>query len=220
MNTHQHRIFLVDDHPLVREWLANFLQRQANFTICGEADSVGAALDGIVDTKPDVAIVDLSLARGWGLDLIKQVMIHAPDTRVIVLSMHDEKLYAERVMRSGAIGYVMKRETPKVIVAAIRQVLKGEPYLSANMQAVIADKLVGGGRSEQTSPIEKLSDRELEVFRLLGRGMPARQVALSMSLSVKTVQSYCARMREKLCLANAAELAREAVRYCESEARG
>jgi DNA-binding NarL/FixJ family response regulator len=131
--------------------------------------------------------------------------------------MHDEKLYAERVMRAGAAGYVMKRETAKVIVAAIRKVLGAEIYLSADVQNLFARRFVGGKR--ESSPIETLSDRELEVFRLLGQGLPTRQIAVSIGLSMKTVHSYYARMREKLQLSNASELVREAVRWCENESR-
>lgn len=213
-----HRIFLVDDHPLVREWLGNLLRQQEGLAVCGEADSVESALAGILRAKPELAIVDLALANGWGLDLIKQLARQASETRIIVLSMHDEKLYAERMLRSGARGYVMKRETAKVIVAAIRQVLRGELYLSADLQAMVARNLVGG-KSTAISPVAMLSDRELEVFRLMGQGVPTREIARSIGLSVKTVHTYHARMREKLRVASLTELVREAVRWCESDRR-
>ncbi|HEX3431171.1 MAG TPA: response regulator transcription factor [Rhizomicrobium sp.] len=221
MSVQRHNVFLVDDHPLVREWLGNLLRQQPDLSVCGEADNVTDALQGIADTNPAVAVVDLSLVDGWGLDLIKQLAYRAPETRTIVLSMHDEKLYAERMIRAGARGYVMKRETAKVIVAAIRQVLRGELYVSAPMQRLFAQRFVDKGRkSPPASPIETLSDRELEVFRLLGQGLPTRQIAHSIGLSMKTVHSYYARMREKLKLANASELVREAIRWCETESRG
>ena len=220
MNASLHDIFLVDDHPLVREWLANLLRQQPDLAVCGEADSVAAALKGIEETKPAVAIVDLSLADCWGLDLIKQLASSFPETRVIVLSMHDEKLYAERVMRAGARGYVMKRETAKVIVAAIREVLVGGLYLSSAVQTLFAERFVDGGKSAGASPIDVLSDRELEVFRLLGQGLPTRKIALSLGLSTKTIHSYYGRVREKLQLANASALTREAICWCEAESRG
>jgi len=213
-----HGIVLVDDHPLVREWLANLLHQQKDLAVCGEADNIDAALQRIRHTKPDIAIVDLSLVNGWGLDLIRQLTLEAPETRIIVLSMHDEKLYAERAMRAGARGYVMKRETAKVIVAAIRQVLRGELYLSAGLQAMLARNFVSGGKSAVASPVATLSDRELEVFRLIGQGLPTRQIALSIGLSIKTVHTYQARMREKLHVANFSELVREAVRWCDTRA--
>ena len=214
-----HRVFLVDDHPLVREWLGNLLRQQQDLTICGEADSVEAALPGILNSKPEVAIVDLALTNGWGLDLIRQVAQQAPETRIIVLSMHDEKLYAERTIRAGAQGYVMKRETAKVIVAAIRQVLKNEVYLSPELQAIFARNFVNR-KSAVVPPVAALSDRELEVFRLIGEGVPTRQIAHALGVSVKTVHTYHARMREKLNIASLSELVREAVRWCESETRG
>jgi DNA-binding NarL/FixJ family response regulator len=220
VNVQAHNVFLVDDHPLVREWLANLLRQQPDLAVCGEADNASDALHGVAETKPAVAIVDLSLVDGWGFDLIKQLTLRAPETRTIVLSMHDEKLYAERVLRAGAIGYVMKRETAKVIVAAIRQVLKSEPYLSSDVQALFARRFISGKEQATASPIETLSDRELEVFHLLGQGLPTRQIAALIGLSMKTVHSYYARMREKLRLANVSELTREAIRWCEAETAG
>jgi DNA-binding NarL/FixJ family response regulator len=215
-----HKIFLVDDHPLVREWLANLLHQQQDLAVCGETDNVEAALQEIPAAQPEVAIVDLSLANGWGLDLIRQLSQQAPETRIIVLSMHDEKLYAERSMRAGARGYVMKRETAKVIVGAIRQVLRGELYISSGLQAAMARNVASGRKSAIISPVATLSDRELEVFRLMGQGVPTRQIAHSIGVSVKTVHTYHARMREKFRVANLSELVREAVRWCESETRG
>lgn len=213
-----HKIFLVDDHPLVREWLGNLLRQQQDLVVCGEADNVDGALQAIVNSKPEVAIVDLSLANGWGLDLIRQLAQQAPRTRIIVLSMHDEKLYAERTIRAGARGYVMKRETAKMIVAAIRQVLSDELYISPELQSVFARNFISG-KSAVMSPVAALSDRELEVFRLMGQGVPTRQIARSIGVGVKTVHTYHTRMREKLGLASLSELVREAVRWCESEAR-
>lgn len=213
-----HKIFLVDDHPLVREWLGNLLRQYQDLAVCGEADNVAAALPGIVNSRPEVAIVDLSLANGWGVDLIRQLALQAPETRIIVLSMHDEKLYAERTIRAGARGYVMKREPAKVIVAAIRQVLKDELYLGAELQAIFARNFVSG-RAAAMSPVASLSDRELDVFRLMGEGVPTRQIALWIGVSMKTVHTYHARMREKLGLSSLSELVREAVRWCESETR-
>lgn len=213
-----HKVFLVDDHPLVREWLGNLLRQQEDLAVCGEADSIETALPGIVRSKPEVAIVDLSLGNGWGLELIRQLAQQTPETRIIVLSMHDEKLYAERTIRAGARGYVMKRETAKVIVAAIRQVLKNELYLSGELQAAFARNFVRG-KSAAASPVATLSDRELEVFRLMGEGVPTRQIAHSIGVSVKTVHTYHLRMREKLGVVSLPALVREAVRWCESDRR-
>lgn len=212
------RVFLVDDHPLVREWLINLVNRQPDLAICGEAEDAPRALSGIAALRPDVAIVDLSLRVGSGLELVKDLKVHSPGVAVIVLSMHDEALYAERALRAGARGYVMKRETTKKILAAIRRVLEGGVHVSDDFAAVMAEKFVGGrGKPVGDQPIVTLlSDRELEVFRMLGQGRGTPQIAETLGLSLKTVQAYCARIKEKLGLNNATELLREALRFEES----
>jgi DNA-binding NarL/FixJ family response regulator len=205
------RVFLVDDHPLVREWLVTLINQQPDLTVCGEADDAPHALEA----------VDLSLSSGSGLDLLKDLRIHSPEVAAIVLSMHDESLYAERALRAGARGYVMKRETTKKILAAIRRVLQGDVYISEDVAAAIAEKLVGARArtTDNRSPVATLSDRELEVFRLLGQGRGTPQIAESLGLSLKTVQAYCARIKDKLGLSNATELLREALRYEDGDSR-
>lgn len=212
------KIFIVDDHPLVREWLTNLIKQHPGFVVCGEAAAAAEAVSGIANTKPDVAIVDISLRNGSGLDLIKTMKVMHPDTAIIVLSMHDERLYAERSLRAGARGYIMKRETTRNVIAAIRQVLDGKLYVSSDMAAYFAEKFVDGKPPTGESSIEQLSDRELEVFQLLGQGRETRDIAKSLNISIKTVQAYCARIKEKLKLANASELLREAVRWYENRA--
>jgi DNA-binding NarL/FixJ family response regulator len=214
------RVFLVDDHPLVREWLTNLINQLTDLRVCGEAPGVAEALQGIEDTKPDIAIVDLSLSEGSGLDLIRSIKTRSPDVAIIVLSMHDERFYAERTFRAGARGYVMKGETTSNIAAAIREVLSGKLYLSPQMRAIFAERFVDGGPPDASSPVKKLSDRELEVFSLLGQGYETRRVAQSLNVSIKTVQAYCARIKDKLHLANASELLREAIRWSDSHAGG
>ena len=213
------RIFLVDDHPLVREWLTTLINREPNLKVCGEAEDVSQAVRGIVASKPDVAIIDISLKGGSGLELIKSIKVQMPQVAVIVLSMHDEKLYAERSIRAGARGYVMKRETTKRIINAIRQVLLGKLCVSEQMVTALAQKFISGQHVDSVSPIEHLSDRELEVFNLLGQGLETRQIADTLNISIKTVQAYCARIKEKLNLSSAAELLREAIRSHELEAK-
>lgn len=215
MNKQPSKVFLVDDHPLVREWLINLIEQQEDLAVCGEAESVQQAIDGIDQTGPDVAIVDLSLAGGSGLDVIKIIRSSSPETAVIVLSMHDERLYAERALRAGARGYIMKRETTSNIIAAIHEVLNGKIHMSAQMSAVLDEKFVDGRSSPLQTPEELLSDRELEVFQLLGQGFETRRIAQVLGISIKTIQAYCARIKEKLALANASELLREAVRWHE-----
>jgi len=211
------RVFLVDDHPLVRESLASLIEQQADLTVCGEAENAPAALARIGAAVPDVAIVDLSLEGGSGLELIKNLRQVHPEVAVLVLSMHDEDLYAERALRAGARGYIMKREVTGNVILAIRRVLRGEVYLSARMATALATKLVAGAPASTESAVGKLSDRELEVFRLLGQGLATRQIADALHVSAKTVQAFSARIKEKLGLSSATELLREAIRWTEEQ---
>jgi DNA-binding NarL/FixJ family response regulator len=211
------KIFLVDDHPLVREWLTTLIHQQPDLMVCGEAESASQALEGISTQKPDVAIVDISLKGASGIEMIKNLKSLRPSVAIIVLTMHDESLYAERALRAGARGYIMKRETAKRIIAAIRDVLEGKLYVSERLTKLFAEKFVVGQTTTVSSPIEQLSDRELEVFQLYGQGCETRQIAESLNVSMKTVQAYCARIKEKLRLSNATELLREAIRWHESQ---
>lgn len=219
MNNERSRVYIVDDHPLVREWLAALIDQQADLEVCGEADDIPNARSGIAASKPDVAIIDLSLKSGSGIELIKHVQADAPQTQIVVLSMHDEKLYAERVLRAGARAYIMKRETAKCVVTGIRKVLRGDIYLSDQMTEAFAARFAEGRPPAGGSLVEQLSDRELQVFQMLGQGIETREVANTLGLSIKSVQAYCARIKAKLRLANAAELLREAVRWNEERTR-
>lgn len=211
------KIFLVDDHPLVREWLTNLIHQQPDLSVCGEAETAPEALEAIPKLKPEVAIVDISLKSGSGIELIKNLKTMQPRVAVIVLSMHDEDLYAERALRAGARGYIMKRETAKKVIAAIRHVLEGKLYLSERLTAMFAEKFVDAGAVTVSPSVAQLSDRELEVFQLLGQGYETRQIAESLNISMKTVQAFCARIKEKLKLASATELLREAIRWHEGQ---
>jgi DNA-binding NarL/FixJ family response regulator len=211
----KHKIFLVDDHPLVREWLTNLVNEQPDLAVCGEAESGPQALQAIEQVKPDVAIVDIALRDSSGIELIKDLKQTCPNVVVLVLSMHEESHYAERALRAGARGYIMKRETTKKVIAAIRQVLSGQLYVSETTAAAMAAQFVAGKSLDAASPAQQLSDRELEVFEMLGQGRGTRQIAETLRVSVKTVQAYCARIKEKLNLASATELLREAVRWRE-----
>jgi DNA-binding NarL/FixJ family response regulator len=217
MNKSKARVFLVDDHPLVREWLTNLIHQQPDLSVCGESETAAEALEAIIKLKPDVAIIDISLKGGSGIELIKNLKATEARVAVIVLSMHDESLYAERALRAGARGYIMKRETAKKVVAAIRQVLDGKLYLSEQLSASLAEKFVGRDSATISPSIDQLSDRELQVFQLLGQGYETRQIAQSLNISMKTVQAFCARIKEKLKLASATELLREAIRWHESQ---
>jgi DNA-binding NarL/FixJ family response regulator len=214
----KHKIVLVDDHPLVREWLANLINEQADLQVCGEAGNAPEALQLIGSTKPGIAIVDISLAGGSGIELIKNIKASYPDVVTIVLSMHDESLYAERALRAGARGYIMKREATKKVLQAIQAALNGKLFVSDKVSAKIAERFAEGRMVSVESPVEHLSDRELEVFQLLGRGYNTRQIADHLHVGFKTVQAYCARIKEKLKLANINELLVHAVRWHESQA--
>lgn len=210
------RIFIVDDHPLVREALASLINQQRDMAVCGEAECVQSGLKGIMADPPDVAIVDISLKDTSGLELIKQIKAQAPQVAVIAFSMHEEALYAERAIRAGARGYVMKRVSPRRIIEAIYRVRENKLAISEEVAARLAQKFIDQPSAAGRSPIEQLSDRELEVFRLLGMGYETRRVAETLNVSIKTVQAYCVRIKQKLGLTTASELVFEAIRWRES----
>jgi DNA-binding NarL/FixJ family response regulator len=209
------RVFLVDDHPLVREWLTTLISRQPDLVVCGEAESTASALRAIPQARPDVAIVDLSLDGRSGLELIRELRLLHPAIVVLVLSMHDEMSFAERALRAGARGYVMKREATKQVILAIRRVQEGGVWVSARVSSLLAEKAAAGVPPGPASPIERLSERELEVFRLLGQGQATRQIAGALHVSAKTVQTYCARVKVKFGLASSTQLLREAIHWHE-----
>jgi len=206
-------VFIVDDHPLVREGLTNLVNSQSDLIVCGEAKDSAEAIFGITKARPDVAIIDISLTNESGLELIKHLVRQFPQVALIVLSMHDEALYAERALRAGARGYVMKHETSKSVLASIRQVLAGGVYVSERIVNRMALRLTSSRRSVASSPVERLSDRELEIFRLLGQGRSPSEIAGDLKLSLKTVQAYCARAKEKLGVTSLTELLRAAIQW-------
>lgn len=211
------RIFIVDDHPLVREWLGNLLRLQPDFELCGEADEPAAAAAAMEEQRPDIAVVDLSLKRGSGLDLIKDLRVLCPETQVIVLSMHEEVTDIVRALRAGARGYVMKRESSGQIVTAIRHVCAGKIYAQADVLMQLAERMVGRTEESGAATPETLSDREREVFRRLGEGQSTRRIADELGVGLKTVQTYCARIKDKLAMADGAELVREALRWADGK---
>lgn len=209
------RLFLVDDHPLVREWLAQLLQGEADFEVVGEAEDAAAALAAMEQSPPDLAVVDLSLRSGSGLELIKSLRARLPAVQVLVLSMHEELTQVERALRAGASGYVMKRESTQQIVEAIRRVRAGQIYANSEVLARLAERMVGRRKSVPLGSVDALSDRELEVFRRMGEGHVTKRIAADLGVSIKTVQEYQARIKDKLGLGDAAELMRAAVRWTE-----
>ena len=209
----KHRVFVIDDHPLVREGLSNLINRQDDLMVCGEAGDSAEAIAGIARTKPDVALIDISLKNESGLELVKNLKSQFPSVSSIVLSMHDETLYAERALRAGARGYVMKRETTKNVLTAIRRVLKGSVYVSERVVNSMARRFALSNNELASSPVDHLSDRELEIFRLLGQGRTTSQIAGDLHLSLKTVQAYCGRAKEKFGVNSFGELIRLAIRW-------
>ncbi len=204
------RVLLVDDHPILRQGLARLINEQKDLMVCGEFEDAAKALDSIENIKPDAAIVDISLKGASGIELLKNIKVRFPQLLVLVLSMHDESLYAERALRAGASGYIMKQEATEQVLVALRKVLGGEIYLSEPMSSKLMHQLVGG-KPTAGSLLERLSDRELEIFGLIGQGRGTRQIAEQLHLSVKTVESHRAHIKEKLNLKNATELVHRAI---------
>ncbi|MEK7949803.1 response regulator transcription factor [Luteolibacter soli] len=208
----QARIVLVDDHPMVRERLAEVINREPDLSICGEAEDRAGALEVVEREKPRLAIVDLTLKRSNGLDLIKDLRVMYPELLILVLSMQDENLYAERVIRAGAHGYITKQEATRKILDAIRQVMAGKVFLSEELSAEILSRMLGKTKGAVRS-LDVLSDRELQVFGLVGEGFGTRQIAEQLGLDVKTVETYRTRIKEKLELKDASELLRQAIAW-------
>ena len=213
-------VFIVDDHPLVREWLKNLINQQPDLLVCGEAESAPQAVQAIALARPDIAIVDISLKGSSGIELIKNVKQSHPDMAVLVLSMHDESLYAERALRAGATGYIMKRESTQKVIEGIRHVLAGKLFVGDLVKDEFTRRVAENKKQPPRSPVEELSDRELEVFEMLGQGLGTRQISDALHVSIKTVQVYCARAKEKLNVGSATELLREAIRWNESKLSG
>ncbi|HTX21811.1 MAG TPA: response regulator transcription factor [Candidatus Aquilonibacter sp.] len=214
------RILIVDDHPMMRQGLVQLIGAESDLAICGEAENAERALDVIGTLKPDLVLADISLPGKSGLELIKDFQAVQPGLPVLVISMHDESLYAERVLRAGGRGYIMKQEGGKKLMQAIRQVLDGKIYVSEKISAEILEMFSGHRPTGESSPVEKLSDREFEIFQLIGQGKRAKEIADKLYLSVKTVEVHRANIKKKLTLGSASELMRFAVRWSESQVAG
>jgi DNA-binding NarL/FixJ family response regulator len=210
------RILLVDDHPIVLQGLTQVVNHSPNLMVCGQAFNAEQALEAIEQLKPDLVVLDISLRGSGGLDLIKTVGDRQPDLPVLVLSMHDESLYAERAIRAGARGYIMKEEATEKLLSAINRVLEGEIYLSETMSRKLLSQLVSRRRGREGSPIAALSDRELEVFQLIGQGYSTREIAEQLHVSGKTVESHREHIKDKLQLRNATELMQQAFQWVQN----
>jgi DNA-binding NarL/FixJ family response regulator len=211
-------IFLVEDHPITRAGLAALIEREPDLAVCGQADSAPEALDQIAKLKPALVITDIALKTSNGIELMKNLMTLCPEVPILVMSMHDETLYAERAIRAGARGYIMKREAADKIIPAVRAILNGDFYLSEQMKGDLLGGLVRHrGQEPAGFPLDSLSDRELEVFQLIGNGFTTREIAQRLHLSTKTIDSYREHLKAKLDLDSGAELVRRAIRWTRSE---
>jgi DNA-binding NarL/FixJ family response regulator len=206
------RVIIVDDHPLVRERLVQIFNHELDMEVCGEAEDAKQAMEIIRLKTPDLVIIDITLKNSSGLDLIKSIKLHSPTLPILVLSMHEESLYAERVLRAGASGYITKHQQPEEVLTAVRCVLGGDVYVSSKMASEFLRSISGGTKSAPHS-VDRLTDRELEVLELIGRGKTTREIAIKLELGVATIDTYRARIKEKMNFNNASELLHFAIRW-------
>ncbi len=204
-------VFIVDDHPLLRQGLALLVNRERDLAVCGEAEEAQTAMREIAAKKPDILIVDISLNGPDGLELLKNLRTLYPNLPVLILSMHDESIYAERALRARANGYIMKQEATEKVLVALRRILGGDIYLSDRMANKLLHQYISGASADMHSRLSALSDRELEVFRLIGEGRSTRQIAEKLHLSIKTVETYQAHIKDKLSLHSGRELVQHAI---------
>jgi DNA-binding NarL/FixJ family response regulator len=213
----KNKVLVVDDHPIVRQGLALLINRESDLMVCGEAEDAQAAVQAVTASKPDILVVDISLNGPDGLDLLKDIRARYPDLPVLILSMHDESIYAERALRAGAQGYIMKQEATEKVLVALRRILSHEIYVSERIANRMLQRYIGNPTTDGPFSIADLTDRELEVFRLIGEGHSTRQIAEELHISVKTVESYQAHIKEKLSLRSARELVQHAIQWSISE---
>jgi len=211
------KIFIIDDHTVVREGLKKLINQEPDMMVCGEAEDGPSAVNRLFDTKPDLVIVDISLSSSNGIDLIKSMKLRYPDVPILVFSMHEESVYAERALRAGASGYVMKFATPAVLIEAIRKVRQGKIYLSEKITGKLLYKTIHKHGHEEEDSVGSLSDREFQVFQMVGKGIPSRQIAQDLNLSIKTIDAFRENIKRKLGLNSAAELMYYAIEYVHSE---
>lgn len=210
-------VLIIDDHPILRRGLTLIINQEEDLNVCGEAEDSQSAMDAIEQTHPDIALVDISLKDINGIDLVKQILKRWPRLPILVLSRHPESIYAERAIRAGAKGYIMKQESSEVFMNAIRKVIQGDIYLSDEIEKNILKKQTNTGHSESASQLNVLSDRELKVFQLIGKGLQPRQIADRLCISVKTVETYRSNIRIKLNFVSATDLIQFAIQWIQSE---
>jgi len=210
-------VLIVDDHPLLRKGVSELIDQERDLIVVGEAEDAFKAINAIEESKPDIALIDISLGDTNGIELLKNIKVHFPKLKLLVLSMHDESVYAYRALRAGASGYIMKQEGTEKVLLALRKVLQGEVYLSERLGNRLLHTLVDGRPSPTASPVESLSDRELEVFSSIGQGHGTRAIAEKLHLSIKTIETHRAHIKDKLKLQNATELVHHAIQWVQSE---
>ncbi len=220
-NENKKKVLIVDDHPIVREGLADLINKEKDIVVCGCAENIPQAMKAIKKLKPDIVTVDISLEEASGLELIKDIKTQHPNLPILALSMHQESFYAERAIRAGAKGYITKKQATKKVITAIRKVLGGQLYLSEKMKDKLLYSLIGGDESDTGgSPTDRLTDRELEVFSLFGQGRGTRQIAEQLYLSAKTIETYRSRIKEKLNLSSGSELLQYAFQWVNRQDKG
>jgi DNA-binding NarL/FixJ family response regulator len=215
--TNKKRVLVVDDHPIIRQGLALMINRELDLMVCGEAGDANAAIQAVTTARPDILVVDISLNGPDGLDLLKDLRMRYPDLPVLILSMHDESIYAERALRAGAQGYIMKQEATEKVLVALRRILSHEIYISERIANRMLQRYIGSRGATRPASVADLTDRELEVFRLIGEGHSTRRIAEELHISVKTVESYQAHIKEKLSLRSARELVQHAIQWSVGE---
>jgi DNA-binding NarL/FixJ family response regulator len=218
--TGKRRVLLVDDHPIVRQGLRRMLEAEADLTVCAEADSEAAAREAIRAQKPDIVIVDLSLDRGDGIELVREMHAENSQLRMLVLSMHDETIYAERLLAAGAMGYIMKQAASDQLLTAVRRVLEGRMYVSEAVQRSLDARAGESRNTDSTDPVSRLSNREVQILNMVGRGMSSRDIAAEFGLSVKTIESHRQTIKHKLGLATNSQLLQYAMKWFSGQHRG
>ncbi len=211
------KVLIVDDHPIVRQGLSLLITQELEFTVCAEAEDIPSALLAVKETKPDIAVIDVSLGQSSGVRLMEELNHQYPDLLMLALSMHDESLYAERCLKAGAKGYIMKKEPPEKVIVALKKILNGEVFVSKDIGSKLLNKFVTNKSGVYTSPMESLSNRELEVFQLIGQGLKTRLIAEQLNLSIKTIETYIDHIKKKLNFKDSRNLFLHAVQWFMSE---
>jgi len=213
----KYKVFIVDDHPIMRQGISQLINQEIDLVVCGDSGDVSNVRNAIAESAPDIVMVDISLGQSSGISLIEELAHYYPDLLMLAFSMHDESVYAERCLKAGAKGYIMKQEPPEKVMAALRKVLRGEIYLSERLGTKLLYKLVTKKTDTSGSPLDKLSNRELEVFRMIGQGMKTREVAEQLNISIKTVESYMNHIKVKMNFKDARDLFKNAVQWMMNE---